>query len=74
MHEGETIPQKFFFVPLYLQFDVSTKLQHVKAFTEIAEQYNVRSLFQKGVTIHIEENSMANEDEYFNLIMSTLGI
>lgn len=74
MKEGARVPQKFYFVPLYLQFDYGTKLEHVKSFANNVISCQSKNLFQKGVTIHIEENTNQNEDEFFRLVMTTLEV
>ena len=52
LEEGKANPKKFFFVPLYLQFDLSSDLQHIAQFSEDVRKSDTGQLFQKGVTVY----------------------
>lgn len=56
MNEGKQMPKKFFFIPLFLQFDENTQMEYVHQFIQSVEEFNGSSLFRKGVTVHIHEN------------------
>ena len=72
MKEGYIMPEKFNYVPLYLQFDSTTKIQYLRMFVENIRSNTASELFRKGVTICTTGTGI--NTFYFKLIMKALKV